>query len=340
MVRHRLATLILALLCVAAATVSCTATAGDAAGRPDAASRSGCPGVHFDDVRGPVPSYAGTRLARFANDQAMCRGLWLPTADRWFVPQGLALDGGTAWVSGYRWRRAYGDRPCRLLHVDLATGRLLASTDRLTGSVGERGPTFCRHGGALSLDRHGLWVSEADRLWLVDPARVGHGDPVLRVWRTEHPVKGSAILDGSAGGLALVSFVDGGPGRTRWYSYRDLLADGVTTLVAGPARRPTQAGPRRTTSAVRRVQGVTRTPSGVWSTSSVTTCGMLLTPGGRRIAFAPGAEDLELDGRGRLWAVLESGARNYQRDGRPLVPMLAQFDVRTLLDGQPETCSW
>ena len=89
------------------------------------------------------------------------------------MPQGLALDGRTAWVSGYRWRKAYGDRPCRLLRVDLRTGKLLASTGQLTGSVGERRSTFCRHGGALSLDRHGLWLAEADRLWLVDPDRVG-----------------------------------------------------------------------------------------------------------------------------------------------------------------------
>lgn len=340
MVRHRLASLILVLLCVAGTSVACTATDGDGARPRAATSDAGCARLRFDDVRGPVPSYVGTRLARFANDGAMCRGLWLPTADRWFVPQGLALDGRTAWVSGYRWRRAYGDRPCRLLHVDLATGRLLASTDRLTGSAGGRRATFCRHGGALSLDRHGLWVGEADRLWLVDPARVGHGDPVLRVWRTARPVKGSALLDGAGGELALVSFADAGPGRSRWYAERDLLADGVTTLVGGRPRRPGQAGTTHTSSAVRRVQGVTRTRAGVWSTSSVSTCGMLLTPGGRRIAFGPGAEDLELDGRGRLWAVLESGARSYQRDGRPLVPMLAQFDVRALLDGEPETCTW
>ena len=96
----------------------------------------------------------------------------------------------------------------------------------------------------------------------------------------------------------------------------------------------------RTAPAVRRVQGVTAGPGGVWSTSSVSTCGMLVLPSGRRVAFAPGVEDLELDGRGMLWAVLESGARNYQRDGRPLVPMLARFDVRTLLRGPAETCSW
>jgi hypothetical protein len=67
---------------------------------------------------------------------------------------------------------------------------------------------------------------------------------------------------------------------------------------------------------------------------------MLATPGGRRLAFAPGAEDLQPDGRGHVWVVLESGARTYQRDGRPLVPMLAQFDVDALLKGGSESCDW
>ncbi|QWZ09286.1 hypothetical protein KRR39_05740 [Nocardioides panacis] len=328
---HRVVALLGALLLL----VSCSASS-----RSDEPPPSSCPALHFDDVRGPVPSYVSAPLAAFPNDQALCRGLWLPTADRWLVPQGLALDGRTAWVSGYRWRKSYGDRPCRLLHVDLLTGRLLASADRLTGSVGDRGATFCRHGGALSSDRHGLWLAEADRLWLVDPARVGTGHEVLRVWRTERPVRGSAFVDGSRAEIALVSFSDRHAGRTRWYSFDDLLADGVTTLVAGRPTRADQAGATRTTSAVRRVQGTTRGPGGVWSTSSTSTCGMLVTPGGRRVAFAPGAEDLEFDGRGRVWAVLESGARSYQRDGRPLVPMLARFDARSLLSGPDTTCSW
>ncbi len=331
---------VVALLCVAACTASSDDRPRGGDGHNGAEASSACSRPHFDDVAGPVPSYADKELSRFANDDALCRGLWLPFADEWFVPQGLALDGRTAWVSGYRWREAYGDRPCRLLRVDLRTGKLLASTGRLTGSVGERRSSFCRHGGALSLDRHGLWLAEADRLWLVDPARVGTPRQVLRVWRTQRPVKGSAMVDGSSKELALVSFADGGPGRSRWYSYADLLAPGVTTVVAGRATSPSEVGPTRTTPAVRRVQGTTRGPGGVWSTSSTSSCGMLISPTGRRVAFAPGAEDLEFDRSGRLWAVLESGARTYQRDGRPLVPMLARFDVRRLLDGEPESCSW
>jgi hypothetical protein len=320
-------------------------TSGRAAERPDGAARGPCAGVGFDDVRGAVPSYAGTRLARFPNDDAVCRGLWLPTADRWFVPQGLALDGDTAWVSGYRWHRGFGERACRLLHVSLRTGRLLASTDKVEARVYGPRPTFCRHGGALSLDRHGLWVVESNRLWLVDPARVGRRDQVRRVWRLEAPLRGSVLVDGSRAVLGVGGWRGSGPGRMRWFRYRDVLAPGVTALVAGGAPGTHQAGAVRTSATVRRVQGASRARGpgagpGVWATASTSSCGMLVAPGGRRFGLVPGAEGLEFDGRGGVWVVSESAARSYQRDGRPLVPMLSLVDVRQLLRGRPAGCDW
>jgi hypothetical protein len=310
---------------------------------PDGASGGPCHGIRRDQVTGPEPSYVAGPLAEFPGSSALCRGLWLPTADSWFVPQGLVLDAGTAWVSGYRWHRGYGARACRLLHVSLRTGRLLAATDRLQARVYGPRQTFCRHGGALSQDRHGLWVVESNRLWLVDPGRVGHRGQVRRVWRLQPPVRGSVLLDGSRAVLGVGTWRDAGPGRARWFRYRDLLAPGVSSLVAGRPAGRGEATAVRTTPVVRRVQGTTEGPAGArgtWSTSSTSTCGMLLTPGGRRLGFAPGAEEIEFDASGRLWAVLESGARSYQRDGRPLVPMLAQFDVSRLLRGPLATCDW
>ena len=327
------------LLCLAACT------SGRAAERPGGAGRGPCAGVRLDDVGGPRPSYAGSRLTGFPNDDAVCRALWLPTAGRWFVPQGLALDGDTAWVSGYRWHRGFGERACRLLHVSLRTGRLLDSTDRVEARVYGPRTTFCRHGGALSLVRHGLWIVESNRLWLVDPARVGRADQVRRVWRLEAPLRGSVLVDGSRTVLGVGTWREAGPGKMRWFRYRDVLADGVASLVAGGDPGPDQAGTVRTSSTVRRVQGTTRARGpgvrpGVWSTSSTSSCGMLVTPGGRRLAFVPGAEEVAFDGRGGVWVVSESGARNYQRDGRPLVPMLSRLDVRQLVGGQPATCGW
>ncbi len=221
--------------------------------------------------------------------------------------------------------------------MSLRTGKLLGSSDRISGSVGGRSSTFCRHGGALSLDRHGLWVSETDRLWLLDPERVGRADQVRRVWRVQDPVKGSVMVS-RGGEFGLGAFEDVGPGALRWYSYRRLLAPDVDTI--GTRGSATTVVPVRSGSVVRRVQGAFADDDEMWQTSSVSTCGMLVTPDGDRVAFGPGAEDVELDGRGNVWVVLESGARNYQRDGRPLVPMLARFDLARIVDGPVERCDW
>lgn len=336
-----------------ATLVACSSSPRPSSPSPDARAshaapvRRACMGVHRDDVVGRPPSYVADRpLARFPNDTAICSALWLPTADRGFVPQGVALDGRTAWVSGYRWRRSLGQRACHLLHVSLRTGRLLDSTERLVGRIGQGSETFCRHGGAVTLDRHGLWVVESNRLWLVDPDRVGHADQVRRVWFVDRPVRGSVLVDGGNGEIGVGAWNDQHRGRMHWFRTRDLLAPGVTNLRASGSGA-FLAPAVRASSTVRRVQGSTPGPgpgpgvaAGIWSSSSTSTCGTLVTPGGRRVAFSPGAEGIALAGRGRLWVALESGSRHYQRAGRPLTPMLAEYDVRQLLHGRRPSCGW
>lgn len=303
-----------------------------------------CSGVSMSDVVGDRPRYVDGALARFDNDSAVCRAVWLPRLDEWFVPQGLALDGRTAWVSGYRWRKGYGNRPCWIMHVDLRNGRLLGEQRRLEGEVPGRGPVFCRHGGGLALDSDGLWVAETRRLWLLDPRRIGEADSVRRVWRMEEPVSGGALVTGASGALGFADFHLGRDSTTHWFSTGDLLAPGVTTLTrraSRASRAPREVAAARTSVAPRYVQGgavdAGRRP---YLTSSLSTCGVLITPSGERLAFGPGAEGIAFDGRGGLWAVLESGSRNYQRDGRSLVPSLVRFDVDQLSRGVAETCSW
>jgi hypothetical protein len=301
-----------------------------------------CSGVGAADVRGPHPAYASGDLAVVPGADAVCRALWLPRADHWFVPQGVALDGHTAWVSGYRWRPGYGNRPCRLIQVDLRTGRLLADQPRLEGAVPGCPRTFCRHGGGLALTDAGLWVAETQRLWLVDPDRVGGPDAVRRVWRIEPPVSGGSLVAGRAGRFGLADFHRGRASGLHWFDYRDVLDPAVRSLGEEPGG-PSRAVALRRTEAPRYAQGGAVDPSGPASpylVSSVSTCSMLLTPVGRRVATGPGLEGVAFDGRGGLWAVLESGTRPYQRMGRALVPMLVRYDVRRLLDGPDADCPW
>jgi hypothetical protein len=152
-----------------------------------------CSGVTLSQVRGEQPSYVDRELDRFPADRTVCRGLWLPGANQWFVPQGVALQDRTAWVSGYRWREGYGKRYCRVMRVDLRDGRVLADERRVAWERPDGSTALCRHGGGLALTRHGLWIATSQRLWLLDPSRIGRDDPVVRTWQVAKPVSGGLL---------------------------------------------------------------------------------------------------------------------------------------------------
>lgn len=313
---------------------------------PGAAGR--CSGVPLSEVRGEQPSYVDRELDRFPADRAVCRALWLPGADAWFVPQGVALQGRTAWVSGYRWREGYGKRYCRVMRVDLRDGRLLADERRLEWERPDGSVARCRHGGGLALTGHGLWVATAQRLWLLDPTRIGRQRPVVRVWHVAGPVSGGLLVTGRAGQLGLDDFRKHGSGPLHWFDTDDLVAPGVRT-VAGRARpgeevAPTVVSALRVSRVPVYAQGGAVEPRGdrrpPYLVSSLSTCGVLHAPGGREVGLAPGAEGIAFDRDGGLWAVLESGTRPYQQQGRPLVPMLVRLDVDRLLVGEGAHCSW
>ena len=300
--------------------------------------RPGCRGVTYADVRGPRPSYGPDELDPYAGARAVCAAYWLPGADRRFVPQGMAVDATSVWVGGYQWSRRHDVRLCGVVRVDRRTGRTLARQRGVTGAVGDRDPRLCRHGGGLALTGEGLWLLETRRLWLLDPDLVGTGeDPVLRGWLLLEPLRGSVLLEGR-GALGIGRFNRTSRAAVRWFEVGDLLAPGVRDL-AVQARYGSQLAPRRVTSAPSLLQGGDVGPSGTWLTRSTTRCGVLVAPGGRRVAAPPGIEDVELDGDD-LWALSESGAAPYQlRGGRPMVPMVLRMDADAVLGGSRPSCT-
>jgi hypothetical protein len=259
-----------------------------------------------------------------------CGGVWVRCPQPDFVPQGLALGPhGTAYLSGYVWKPHKGHRRCQVVRVDRTTGRVLAHVNL----------PECRHGGGLTLTRHGLWIAAARRLWLLDPAAIGHGDPVRRSWRVESPITASTVTS-TPRGLVLATFAADREGRAYRFGYDHLLAPGATTLV-DHGTAPGLVEARSATSSPTWVQGVGFGPGGLWFASSSTFCGALTTPSGRRLAFLPGAEGLDFDAGGNLWVVSESGAAPYQRDGdRPRVPTLSRIDRDALDEDVPPDCAW
>jgi len=287
-----------------------------------------CAGVDFADVKGVPPAFAGTELRRYGAAHAVCAAYWLDHVDDWFVPQGLAIRGRTAFISGYQWREDRSERACQLLVLDLRTGRTLEFLDRFEAPIYGDRPTYCRHGGGLEITRDGLWVAESERLWLLDPQLVGHGDPVLRAWRVERPTEGSTlVVDGDRLGLA--GFSTHHPGRISWFDLDDVLAPGVTLLAA----------PERVGHVPIRLQGIATGPGGLWLSSSSTHCAELKVPGRRPLDFVPGAEDVEVSGND-LWTLSEAGARPYLSPGEGLVPMLVRLDRRAVLGGRTADCGW
>lgn len=316
------------VLAVVMALLGCTAegTAPRPAPTSPASEPVGsCGPVELDDVVGRAPAYLPVDdLSRFPHDHAVCRAWWLPGRD--LVPQGLVVRGRTAWISGYDGDAPVGARYCRVLRVDLRDGGRTGLLDPVDGAVPGRDAVRCRHAGGLALDRDGLWLAETARLWLLDPRTLR----VRRVWRLGERVRGSFALVDDAGRLGLGSFDRRRRGRLVWLEPAALLSSREVEVTLGHAVR-TRRVPVGTQGAVWR-------GGAAWFAVSHTSCGVLVTPGGRRLGFLPGAEGLAVSG-GRLWAVSESSSEVYQRKGgRPVVPMLVQLDLRGVGEWQETTC--
>ncbi len=299
-----------------------------------------CRGIDRAAVVGLEPTYTRKKLAKFSNHKRLCHGVWLPNPRRDLVPQGLAITGRTAWVSGFHYRKGYGQRGCLLVRVDIVTGRRLAYHGAVFGRVGERPRTYCRHGGGIIQRGRWLWLVEKNKLWLVNSLQGASGSPLdaTRVWRLQSPVRGSSIV-ARGDRVGLVPFQTKGVARIYWFSFKRLLKPGVLDLgVRHDGTR--QLGPIVSTRVPRFVQGATTDASGrLYLARSNLSCGELVTPYGRRVGFIPGAEGIQFASRGtRLWSVSESGAWPYAISRKPFTPALASFEWPQLFRGELATC--
>ena len=311
-----------------------------AAASSSARKKFKCHGIDRDDVRGADPTYTNKTLADFRNHKRQCSGLWLPEPRRYLVPQGIAVGRDTAWVSGFRYRKGYGQRPCQLRRINLITGKQLAWHSAIYGQVGERPRTYCRHGGGILQRGRFLWIVEKNKLWLVDPSS---SKPVLdarRVWRIRKPARGSAIVS-TEKRIGLVPFVKKGPAHIYWFPFKSVRKAGVLDLGAR-SRGTTQLGASSRTRVPSLVQGATIGPSGgLWLARSNLACGQLVVPGGRRLGTVPGAEGIQVGPKGkRFYVVSESGARPYVKSRKPLTAGVNAFEFPGVLSGRKPDCGF
>jgi len=306
--------------------VGLTACSGKAESREPGSGRrgvalEGCGPIAYDDVAGRAPSYVDGPLADLPNDHAMCAGLWLPRTSADFVPQGLVVRGHTAWVSGYdEGRSRVGSDTCRILRLDLRTGEEIAQRAPIQADPAPRGPANCRHAGGLSMDEHGLWVSQFTKVWLLDPDTFD----VLRVWHLVDQVRGSFLVHDGRGRLGVGGFHGDRHWPLHWFEPDVLFEPGRLDLTPDDAAA-VQPGPPAGQGALWADLGPG--PAQVWFARSNTYCSELWAGPRRRFAFLPGAEGVSY-ARGRVWVVSETTAAPYFLDGaRPVVPTLAAYDV-------------
>lgn len=301
-----------------------------------APSRLACHRPTLRTTRGRRPAITQRYLRTYANDHFACVAMWVPRLDEGFVPQGLALDGHTAWISGHTWDRELRHDSCQVMQVDLRSGKLLKFTPRVRGSVGRLRPVVCRHGGALALTKDGVWLIETARIWLLDPRRIGKADQIKRAWRVIKPAKGSVgAINGDH--LVLGGFTNVSKARIDWFSLTDLLTPGRVEL--RPRERELE-GPGYVTAlksqpAPSKMQGLQFDPRGkLVVVRSSPKCGEMQV-GGSKLAFLPGAEGVAFDRKGHVWALSETTAL---RPTIPLVPSLVRFDSALTERGVQPQC--
>ncbi|CAM3382849.1 hypothetical protein NODU109028_14565 [Nocardioides dubius] len=295
---------------------------------PPSVAAGRCDGVTRSEVRGPEPGYGPHTMRTYPVAAAVCAGYWVEGMDDWFIPQSIELIGSRVLVGGYQRRSPrLGDHPCQLLELDPRTGRTVGFLARWEAPVYSSAPTFCRHSGGMEASPAGLWLVESNRLWLLDADRLFDGDPVRRVWTLPPQVKGSTlVVDGDR--LGIGRFRIDRSARMAWFSIPEILAaDGAV-----PA-------PVRWRGVPRRLQGIATGPGGIWFTSTGTHCAELHAPDGRRLAFVPGAEDVEFVGRD-IWTVSEAGARYFLDPDEETVPAVLRLDRDAVLNGPEQHCSW
>ena len=266
-------------------------------------------------------------LATFPNSEAACQGVWVPDIAGGFVPQGLALENGgaTALVSGYLKDRDGNARDiCRILSVNLTTGRVLGRRDF--------GP--CGHAGGIGYDRSGkLWMADTGWLWQLRRSRLFIGPPLT------HPGNRNVVIDRvRLRGDLKGSFLSAGPNAALFVgTHNETGRSRLYAFSASDLRRP-ELWPRDADTRIaiaKKAQGATP-HGGAWLVSaSTSTCGLVGYGTVASLSIGPGIEEIEFSGA-QLWGVFEAGARGLTTK---FYPLIARFDLSKLTAGPISSCN-
>jgi sugar lactone lactonase YvrE len=276
-------------------------------------------------IAGTAPSYGPKSVSRVPNAAAIVRRIWLPELDAGYDPQGLAVDDGAIYVSGYR-SDSLGVRrgPCRVIRIDVETGGSTGYVDV---------PSPCGHAGGLAVGGDGmLYVADTHTLFATLLARAFD-----RGARFQQFSLGPGVIGGLAAstpdGIWLGAYKDG-PGQLFRFTAATLarLSDGETLEASQAATVLTIPD---------HAQGAAIGGGELWIARSDWNWGTLdrLDPvtGAlqRRYEIAPGIEGIAFGNAGRLWAVSEAGSRHIYDHPfldlfQPFFPLVFALDLSRL----------
>jgi hypothetical protein len=251
-------------------------------------------------IAGIAPSYGPKTVSAVPNAAAIVQRIWLPELDAGYDPQGLAVDDGAIYVSGYR-SDTLGVRrgPCRLIRIDLETGGPTGSVDV---------PSPCGHAGGLAVGGDGmLYVADTHTLFATPLAGAFDRGARFRQFSLGPGVIGG-LAASTPDGIWLGTYEDG-PGRLFRFTAASLarLSDGET-LEASQAATVLIIPDHAQGAAIGGGQlWIARSD---WNWGTIERLDPVTGVPERRYEIAPGTEGIAFGNAGRLWAVSEAGSRH------------------------------
>ncbi len=278
-------------------------------------------------ILGQRPGYGPAATGEIPNLAAMDRLIWMPGLDDGWDPQGLAVAGGSLFVSGYRSLGTWQNRgPCRVFRIDPETGRE-------TGHFAV--PSPCGHAGGLAYAGDGkLFIVDTHTLFEADLDRAFTGPlPKLRAFPLGSGLKGAFAVSGD-GAIWIGDYEEDRPAKIFKFDLAVLEAlQNGATLSADAASAIAPIPSYGQGGAIGRFDEL-------WIARSDLGWGALdrLNPitghPEQRFAVPGGTEGIAFDKDGRLWCVSEAGAR-HQPLRYPFFPLIFRLDPARLSSAAP-----
>jgi hypothetical protein len=257
---------------------------------------------------GVRPTYLEAVTENVPNAQAIVQRIWTPGLDDGWVPQGLTVAGDRVLISQYHPMPDLkaNTGPCRIVALDMASGRTVGSFDMPVG--------LCTHSGGLAWLGNGqLFLADTRTIFRIDLERAlasGKAEGAMKSLKLSGDLRGSfAASDGTDPWIG--TWTKNAVDKSRMYHLDTALFDQYDGQVIDHAKA------KETIPVPLESQGAAFAPDGtLWTSASNSKWGKLyhLARDGRILAtheMTAGLEDLNFDSRGRLWGLSESGTRKY-----------------------------